>query len=82
MLRPTDLRFCCASNVVTASEAREPDAYRDCINRLLGTGPDTWFLATESPERTVMDRSEAGEARSDFIRGIAVNVDRGRSDTG
>ena len=51
-------------------------------NRLLGTGPETWFLATESPERTVMDGSEAGEARSDFIGGIAVNVDRGRSDTG
>ena len=31
----TDLRFCCAANVVTASEAREPDAYRDSSNRLL-----------------------------------------------
>jgi len=28
-----------AANVVTASEAREPDAYRDCSNRsLAGTG--------------------------------------------
>ncbi len=36
----TDLRFCCAANVVTASEAREPDAYRDCSNRLLGGGPN------------------------------------------
>ncbi len=34
--RITDLRFCCAANVVTASEAREPDAYRDSSNRLLG----------------------------------------------
>ena len=33
----TSLRFCCAANVVTASEAREPDAYRDCSNRLLGS---------------------------------------------
>ncbi len=31
----TSLRFCCAANVVTASVAREPDAYRDCSNRLL-----------------------------------------------
>ncbi len=39
----TSLRFCCAANVVTASEAREPDAYRDCSNRLLGgaTAADT-----------------------------------------
>ncbi len=28
-------RFCCATKMVTASEAREPDAYRDCSNRLL-----------------------------------------------
>ena len=28
--------FCCASNVVAASEAREPKVYRDCSNRLLG----------------------------------------------
>jgi len=32
----TDLRFCCAANVVTASEGRESDAYRDSSNRLLG----------------------------------------------
>ncbi len=31
----TSLRFCCAANVVTASEAREPDVCRDCSNRLL-----------------------------------------------
>ncbi len=31
----TSLRFCCAANVVTASVAREPVAYRDCSNRLL-----------------------------------------------
>ena len=31
----TSPRFCCAANVVTASEAREPDVYRDCSNRLL-----------------------------------------------
>ena len=31
------MRFCCAANVVTASEAREPDAYRDCSNRLLAS---------------------------------------------
>ncbi len=34
----TDLRFCCAANVVTAGEAREPDVYRDCSNRLLDGG--------------------------------------------
>ena len=32
----TSLRFCCVANVVTASEAREPDVYRDSSNRLLG----------------------------------------------
>jgi hypothetical protein len=31
----TDLRFCCAANVVTAGEAREPNLYRDSSNRLL-----------------------------------------------
>ena len=31
----TSLRFCCAANVVTASEAREPDGCRDCSNRLV-----------------------------------------------
>ncbi len=35
----TSLRFCCAANVVTASAAREPGAYRDCSNRLLGGMP-------------------------------------------
>jgi hypothetical protein len=34
--RLTSLRFCCAANVVTASEAREPDVYRDCRDPLLG----------------------------------------------
>ena len=29
----TDLRFCCAANVVTASEVREPDTCRDKCNR-------------------------------------------------
>ena len=39
-VRPnTDLRFCCAANVVTASEARDPDAYRDSSNRLLESFP-------------------------------------------
>ncbi len=31
----TSLRFCCAANVVTAGEAREPDVYRDSSNRVL-----------------------------------------------
>ena len=31
----TDLRSCCAANVVTTSVAREPDAYRVSSNRLL-----------------------------------------------
>jgi hypothetical protein len=31
----TSLRFCCAINLPTASEAREPDVYRDSSNRLL-----------------------------------------------
>lgn len=35
-MRLTDLRFYCATNVVTASEGRESDAYRDSSNRLLG----------------------------------------------
>ena len=33
----TDLRFCCAIKMPTASEARDPDAYRDCSNRLLAS---------------------------------------------
>ncbi len=36
----TSLRFCCAAKMVTASEAREPDVYRDCSNRLLDGAPD------------------------------------------
>ena len=36
--RLTSLRFCCASKMWTASEAREPDGFRDCSNRLLGRG--------------------------------------------
>ena len=32
----TSLRFCCAAKMSTASVAREPSAYRDCSNRLLG----------------------------------------------
>ena len=35
----TDLRFCCAPNVVTASEAREPGVYRVSSNRLLDCTP-------------------------------------------
>ena len=50
----TDLRFCCAANVVTASEAREPDVYRDCSNRLLDCAA-RWCRAggtvTEAPPR-------------------------------
>ena len=39
---PNVSRFCCASKMGTASEAREPDAYRDSSNRLLGcTWPGT-----------------------------------------
>ena len=34
--RLTDMRFCCASKMVTASEAREPDGYRNGSNRSLG----------------------------------------------
>jgi len=36
--RLTSLRLCCAANVVTASEAREVEGYRDCSNRLLECG--------------------------------------------
>ncbi len=36
--RLTDLRLCCAAKMVTASEAREPDAYRDSSDRLLEEG--------------------------------------------
>ena len=35
--RLTDLRFCCAANVVTASEAREVEGCRDCSNPMLGS---------------------------------------------
>ncbi len=42
----TDLRFCCAANVVTAGEAREPDGYRDCSNRLLGRVPQNGVAFT------------------------------------
>ena len=31
--RSNGSRFCCASNLPTASAAREPDVYRDCSNR-------------------------------------------------
>ena len=34
--RLTDLRFCCAANVVTASVARDVDGCRNSSNRLLG----------------------------------------------
>ncbi len=46
----TDLRFCCAADVVTVSEARELDAYRDGSNRLLDSaGPEvgTWIVAAD-----------------------------------
>ena len=33
--RLTDWRFCCATKMPNASEAREPSAYRDSSNRLL-----------------------------------------------
>ncbi len=36
----TDLRFCCASKMPTASEARERDATRASSNRLLGACSD------------------------------------------
>ena len=39
--RLTDLRFCCAANVVTASEAREVDGCRDGSNRLLERRAET-----------------------------------------
>ena len=35
----SSLRFCCASKMPTASEAREPDLYRDRSNRLLESLP-------------------------------------------
>ncbi len=34
------MRFCCASKMWTVSEAREPEAYRDSSNRLLGGCPE------------------------------------------
>ena len=37
----TNLRFCCASNLPTASEARDPDGYRDCSNRCSSSFEDT-----------------------------------------
>ncbi len=33
----TSLRFCCAIKMPTASEARDPNAYRDSSSRLLGS---------------------------------------------
>ena len=47
--RLTSLRFYCAANVVTASVAREPDAYRDSSNRLLG-GLDSYSKCNKAPD--------------------------------
>ncbi len=35
VLSLTDMRFCCACNLLSASEAREPGVSRDSSNRLL-----------------------------------------------
>ena len=40
-----------AANVVTASEAREPDAYRDSSNRLLDS-LDSYSKCNKPPDRT------------------------------
>ena len=46
--RPSNgLRFCCASKMLTASEAREPNAYRDSSNRLLA-GPTITTPSTKT----------------------------------
>ncbi len=42
----TSLRFCCAANMVNAGEAREPDGYRDCSNRLLERVPQNGVAFT------------------------------------
>ena len=49
--RLTSLRFYCASNMRTASEAREPDAYRDSSNRLLER-LDSYSKCNKPPDRT------------------------------
>ncbi len=45
-----DMRFCCAAKMPSASEAREPDAYRDSSNHLLDSaGPEvgTWIVTAD-----------------------------------
>ncbi len=65
--RLTSLRFCCAANVVTAREAREPDAYRDSSNRLLD-GDNQRLLgiptksALESPVLVVGNQEPSSKA--------------------
>ena len=48
--RLTDLRFCCAANVVTASVARDVDGCRDCSNRLLGSNSASSQACVHSEE--------------------------------
>ena len=61
------LRFCCAANVVTESETRELDAYRDSSNRLLD-GANQRLLgiraksALESPILVVGNREPSSKA--------------------
>jgi len=51
------LRFCCAAKMVIASEAREPNAYRDCSNRLL-CGAGGWLPWPDfSSQRKAPDHS-------------------------
>ncbi len=50
----TSLRFCCASKMTTAGEAREPDDYRDSSNRLLCSARFGLFL-TALDRRAVKD---------------------------
>jgi hypothetical protein len=46
---PNVSRFCCASKMWTASEAREPHVYRDSSNRLLD-GLDSYSKCNKTSE--------------------------------
>ncbi len=73
------MRFCCAANVVTASEAREGDGCRDCSNRLLcgaacitmqdmKTAALTIRLDPDLERELTRAARRSGRSRSEFVR--------------
>ena len=84
----TSLRFCCAANVVTASEARELDAYRDCSNRLLDRTAISVILLVRSsgsqtrlrpPPRSRADRNPGGLASGRMVTTTLSPRERARA---